>query len=91
MAETCWEAPAEGFVTLMEQQLEELKNATTDMKETSAEPIITKKKKKKKKKKEMDEEFYEEYEEEFQGEEEVATESVPVAPYGQWETVQKAY
>ncbi|XP_046458330.1 WW domain-binding protein 4-like isoform X2 [Daphnia pulex] len=88
--ETCWEAPAEGFVTLMEQQLEELKNATTDTKETSAEPVITKKKKKKKKKKEMEEEFYEDYEEEFQGEEEAAAESAAANPYGQWETVQKA-
>lgn len=90
MTETCWEAPAEGYVTLMEQQLEELKNATTDTKETSAEPMITKKKKKKKKKKEMEEEFYEDYDDEFQGEEQTAAETTSVNPYGQWETVQKA-
>ncbi|KAI9559374.1 hypothetical protein GHT06_016163 [Daphnia sinensis] len=88
--ETCWEAPAEGYVTLMEQQLEELKNATTDTKETSAEPMITKKKKKKKKKKELEEDFYEDYDDGFQGEEETAAEATPINPYGQWETVQKA-
>lgn len=90
--ETCWEVPAEGFVSLIEQQLEELKNATTDNNQTSAEPMINKKKKKKKKKKErMDEEFYEENEEEYHGEEEETAEATPPNPYGQWESVKKPY
>lgn len=78
----------------MEQQLEELKNATTVNNGTSAEPVINKKKKKKKKnKKEQDraeEEFYEENDEDFQSLDEVG-ETVPVNPYGQWESVQKPY
>lgn len=88
--ETSWEVPTEGYVSLMEQQLEELKNATADKNETSAEPIINKKKKKKKKKKESEGEFYENNEEEFQ-EDETASEATSATPYGQWETVQKPY
>lgn len=82
--ETTWEAPAEGYVSLMDQQLEELKKATAEPEQTSAQPVLTKKKKKKKKKKEAEEEYYEEPEEE-----EPAPEPVPANPYGQWETVEK--
>ena len=88
--ETCWEAPEEGFVSLMDQQLEELKNATAEVAQTAAEPVITKKKKKKKKKKQEEEEEEEEYyEEDYREDEEQPIESAPSAPYGQWQTVEK--
>lgn len=90
--ETCWEAPAEGFVSLLDQQLEELKNATegNESQETSAQPVIHKKKKKKKK--QMFENGFDNlhnnYPEEVEPEDPSALDS-QAAPYGQWETVQR--
>lgn len=84
--ETCWEEPSEGFVSLLDQQLEELKKETETQVDTSAQPVLKKKKKKKKKKEMQEEEYYEE--EEQQQEEEEDTQQA-AAPYGQWQTVVK--
>jgi len=89
--ETCWEAPEEGFVSLLDQQLEELKNATeaTESQETSAKAVLNKKKKKKKKKQMFEDGFdnlHNNYPEE-EPEDNSAADS-QAAPYGQWETVE---
>jgi len=89
--ETCWEAPEEGFVSLLDQQLEELKNATetTESQGTSAQPIINKKKKNKKKK-QMFADGFDNLHNNYPEEEEPENPSsdVQAAPYGQWETVE---
>ena len=87
-SETTWEEPAEGFVSVLEQQLEELKNCTEDQ-GMSAEPML--KKKKKKKKKIMFEHGFTtsvtEADEAELREEKEALAAAP-NPYGQWQTVE---
>lgn len=86
--ETCWEAPAEGFVSLLDQQLDELKKETETQADTSAQPVLNKKKKKKKKKKEQEQfeedEYYEEEDQDGARQEEDG-----VASIGQWQSVEK--
>lgn len=86
--ETSWEPPAEGFVSILDQQLEELKKATDESQDVSVQPIVTKKKKKKKKKKEGH--FFPGGEDQEEEQEEEDTPGYdPSNPYGQWQTVEK--
>ena len=88
--ETCWEAPEEGFVSLFDQQLEELKNATeaTGSQVTSARAVLNKKKKKKKKLMFQDglDNLHNNYPEEEPEDDSAA--DFQAAAYGQWETVE---
>ena len=86
--ETTWEAPAEGFVSILDQQLEELKKATEEGQDVSVQPTVAKKKKKKKKKKEG--QFIPGGEDQEEEQEEEDTSGYdPSNPYGQWQTIEK--